>query len=160
MKFQTIILCFLFFVAVNFYLLKITRAVRKDQLLMFLFLVPRYKIFQEQLFAAKVTSFHCKDIDPVHIKNVSCYLKAKRNTSGIVVAYYTFRNANHVMVHLQIFIRNSGGHFLPYLINLTFNECERGRLYKEGPKTIKTMIEIVTADKRLLTYTCPFNVRK
>lgn len=115
--------------------------------------------FQDKLFTAKVTSFLCKDIDPVHITNVSCYLRPKRNSSGIVVAYYKFNNANYVMLHAQVFIQNSAGHFLPYLIDYTFNECERGRLYKEGPTAIKAVIEFVTADKKLLGYTCPFNVR-
>lgn len=116
------------------------------------------------LYIVKVKQIKCSDIDPEHILNVTCYVKAERNRHGIINLYWEELNMDQQIVHIQLLIQNSAGRFLPYFLDFQYNFCEWSQLMKSGPTIIQYIWRIRQLDmdhaKTDEAVTCPFNVRR
>uniref|UniRef100_A0A336M152 CSON009899 protein n=1 Tax=Culicoides sonorensis TaxID=179676 RepID=A0A336M152_CULSO len=118
---------------------------------------------QEKLYSMKVTSFFCSDIDPEHIVNVSCFLKAKKNGAGSITLIYTYRNVSDTFTTFKLLFRNSAGHYNPFLLDVTIDECNKLKMCTNSHPI--SMIRILclmfkgnmTLKEAEKTSTCPYN---
>lgn len=84
----------------------------------------------------------CVDIDPEHISNVTCFVKAVRHKHGILTVMYDQKEIEP-SVHIKTFIQNSAGRFLPFVIEIRYNYCEWVVLRKSGPVNLIQLIKLL-----------------
>lgn len=114
-----------------------------------------------KLYVVKSIYVKCVDIDYDHIPNVTCHVKSQRNSSGLTTLYIEQWNMDHVMSRIQLFFQNSAGRFNPYILDLTYNFCDR----KKQAKSLSKFIDIIDVflatsgqNRGISDFHCPYNV--
>lgn len=112
-----------------------------------------------QNYFVKLTSIECKDIDKKHVLNVTCNIKAVRGKNGVANIAFLFKNIQSFSVTYQLFYRNSGGHYLPYIVDLTINMCQLEIFSLKHNIIAKILLPQFEKYSSGFFDGCPFNVR-
>lgn len=134
--------------------------------LKFLFLLWTLQIYVQgatDLYTVKLKQIKCSDIDSHHISNVTCFVKAERRKYGILYLAFEQRNMDKLHVHFQVFYQNSGGRFLPFIVNYEYKFCDWNKLTKSGSKLFQLIYNFKKVfstldDVEIERKGCPFNV--
>lgn len=92
--------------------------------------------------------------------NITCYIKAQRGKQGLINIRYNFTNMpnNDTWCHCKLSYRNSGGHFLPYLVNVDFDFCtNKIDLESSVPSVLSLVVHFLSKVAKLpfITKGCP-----
>lgn len=101
--------------------------------------------------------------DPHYVTNITCFIKAVRGKQGLINLIYYFQNMpkNDTWVQTKLFFRNSGGHFLPYLIDDDLNFCTIKKELKSNIPSIKALLVKFcsqVANMTFIAHGCPLKV--
>lgn len=118
------------------------------------------------LYIIKVKQMKCFNINPEHILNATCNIKAERHKHGLINIYFIHHNVDRVVVHAKLFYQNSAGRYLPTFFDYSYNFCEFNELLQSGSKIFQWVIQaridmgLASKDKKTLETQrrCPLNV--
>ena len=92
------------------------------------------------------------------MRNISCYIKAVRGKFGLLYLHWEYVNIPRMSGLYKVYYKNSGGHFLPYIINIQIDFCNIGDYFTKGNPTVTMLLKAILAHDTVLLKGCPLNV--
>lgn len=92
-----------------------------------------------------MTKIYCIDIDKQYIFNASCRIKAIKALRGklsLLYQHWEYVNVPRFSACYTAYHKNSGGHFLPYILNMCDDLCKFGQIYVKKNPIIKIVMKL------------------